>query len=389
MKKTLFFSALMLGALVLAGCQQKGTPETDSTKLWPAQEDESSEWGFIDQNGKMKVAAKYTQARPFSCNLALVFDGNDAKYLNNSGKVVSAGMPSSDSYNDFYFDVAIINDGGERAFMDKNFKKLFSPKFAELRNMSADGLAVFREKDEKLYGYCDKKGEIKIKASFDQAGAFAGGIAVVVSRNEETGEYRYGIIDTKGNFTYDYQKQPLNNLGEGLVAFQKDNDKWGIMDKKGKVVLDATYGRIMPFTNGLAQVKKFDGFKWGFVDTKGNEKIDVTYASVEPFYEDVAWVKKEGEDKRWELIDKSGNTKFELSKSQSPSSEYSYYRQGLCPIIGESKYEYINKKGETVYSWKPKFGGYYAPARKAAENPMRGTEFGPLFESYFELDNLK
>ena len=387
MKKTLFFSALMLGALVLAGCQQNGTPQTDSTKLWPAQEDESSEWGYIDQNGKMKVAAKYSDASGFSCGLALVYDGSDAKYLNNSGKVVSAGMPSSDSYNDFYFDVAVINDGGERAFMDKNFKKLFSPKFASLSSMSADGLAYFREKDEKLYGYCDKKGEIKIKASFDDADAFAGGIAVVVSRNEETGEYRYGIIDTKGNFTLDYQKQPLYNLGEGLVAFQKDNDKWGIMDKKGKVVLDATYGRIMPFTNGLAQVRKFDGIKWGFVDTKGNEKIDVTYASVEPFYEDVAWVKKEGEDKKWELIDKSGNTKFELSKSQSPRGNF---RQGLCLISGENKLEYINKKGDSKYSWKPKFGGYPAPARKAAENPMRGTEYGPLFEEYINfINNLK
>ena len=37
--------------------------------------------------------------------------------------------------------------------MDKNFKKLFSPKFASLGRMSADGLAVFREKDEKLKGY--------------------------------------------------------------------------------------------------------------------------------------------------------------------------------------------------------------------------------------------
>lgn len=384
MKKTLFFSALMLGALVLAGCQQNGTPETDSTKLWPAQEDESSEWGYIDQNGKMKVAAKYSDANGFSCGLALVYDGSDAKYLNTSGKVVSAGMPSSDSYNDFYFDVAIINDGGERAFMDKNFKKLFSPKFASLSNMSADGLAYFREKDEKLYGYCDKKGEIKIKAQFDDAYSFAGGIAVVVSRNEESGEYRYGIIDTKGNFTLDYQKQPLYNLGEGLVAFQKDNNKWGMMDKKGKVVLDATYGDIDPFTNGLARVKKFDGYKYGFIDTKGNEKIDITYASARQFYEDVAWVKKEGEDKKWELIDKSGNTKFELSKSQSP---FGNFRQGLCPIMGESKYEYINKKGETVYSWKPKFR---APARKAAENPMRGTEYGPLFEEYINfINNLK
>ena len=387
MKKSLFFSALMLGALVLAGCRQSGTPETDSTKLWPAQEDESSEWGYIDQKGNMKVAAKYTQAYPFSCNLALVYDGKDASYLNNSGKVVSKGMPSSDYYYDFYYDVARICDGGEYAFMDKNFKKLFSPKFESLGSMSAEGLALFREEDEKLVGYCDKKGEIKIKAQFDYAYSFAGGIAVVVSIDDKNGD-RFGIIDKKGNFTLDYQKQPLYNLGEGLVAFKKDNGKWGMMDKKGKEVLEATYGDIYPFTNGLARVEKFEGTKLGYVDTKGNVKIDLTYTGAYPFYEDVAWVKKEAG--KWELIDKSGNVKFELSKSQSPAGDYGYYRQGLCPISGEKKYEYINKKGETVYSWKTKSYNNYAPARNATVNPMRCTEYGPLFEEYINFKaNLK
>ena len=382
MKKSIFFAALMFGAFVLTGCDNGGTPETDSTKLWPAQEDESSSWGYFNgKDSKLAIRAKYNTVSPFSCGYALVQEDQDWKFIDKSGTVVSAKMPELESGivpSDFYYDVCRVMIDGNYAYLDKDFKKLTKQEFDVLGLMTKDGLADFSLKDESLEGYCDKDGNIVIKAKWNSAGTFMDGIAVVREDDESNGSSVYSIIDTKGNVLYE-QKDPMYNLGEGRVRFEKDNGKCGMLDKNGNEIVGATYGYIYPFTDGLAIVKHATNDKYGYIDTKGNEVIETQYADAEQCYEGVMWVRRFSNtgDGKWLLIDKKGNEKFELMKNQSPAS---IYHNGLALVRGESKYFYFDTKGEEKYSWK--VGGFPAPAKKM--NPMRGTEYAPIFEDYME-----
>jgi hypothetical protein len=52
-----------------------------------------------------------------------------------------------------------------------------------------------------------------------------------------------------------------------LIPHRK-GDKWGYIDKKGKMVIPAVYDGADIFSEGLARVE-VNG-KWGYIDTKGN-----------------------------------------------------------------------------------------------------------------------
>lgn len=389
MKKSIFFAALMMGAFMFTACDKGGTPETDSTKLWPAQEDEGTTWGYFNgSDAKLAVRAKYDQASPFSCGYALVREEQDYKFIDKSGTVVSNKMPELEGApDDFYFDVCLVRIDGVWAFLDKDFKKLTKQEFESLGEMTKDGLADFRLKDETLEGYCDKEGNIVIKAQWNGAGMFKDGIAVVREDDEKTNKSTYFVIDKNGKVLYE-QKDQMINLGEGRLAFQNDNGKWGMLDKNGNEIVGATYGSIAPFTEGLALVTHHSNGKVGYIDTKGNEVIEIQYAAGAQCYEGLIWVRRYNSngDGKWLLIDKKGNEKFELMKNQTPGyyGAYRFYHNGLALVTGESKILYLDKNGEEVYAWKlagnnNPFG--FAPAAKM-ENPMRGTEYAPIFNDY-------
>lgn len=387
MKKSIFFAALMMGAFMFTACDKGGTPETDSTKLWPAQEDEGTTWGYFNgSDAKLAVRAKYDQASPFSCGYALVREEQDYKFIDKSGTVVSNKMPELEGApDDFYFDVCLVRIDGVWAFLDKDFKKLTKQEFESLGEMTKDGLADFRLKDETLEGYCDKEGNIVIKAQWNGAGMFKDGIAVVREDDEKTNKSTYFVIDKNGKVLYE-QKDQMINLGEGRLAFQNDNGKWGMLDKNGNEIVGATYGSIAPFTEGLALVTHHSNGKVGYIDTKGNEVIEIQYAAGAQCYEGLIWVRRYNSngDGKWLLIDKKGNEKFELMKNQTPGyyGAYRFYHNGLALVTGESKILYLDKNGEEVYAWKlASNGGFPAPEAKVV-NPMRGTEYAPIFKDY-------
>ncbi|HIO50413.1 TPA: WG repeat-containing protein [Candidatus Poribacteria bacterium] len=61
---------------------------------------------------------------------------------------------------------------------------------------------------------------------------------------------------------YDY----VWSFHEGLCRFLKD-DKWGFIDKTGRVVIPLIYDYVEPFHEGLCRFLK-DG-KYGFIDKTG------------------------------------------------------------------------------------------------------------------------
>ena len=387
MKKSIFFAALMMGAFMFTACDKGGTPETDKTNLWPAQENEGTTWGYFNgKDSKLAVRAKYDAAYPFSCGYASVLEETDWKFIDKSGTVVSNKMPELDKNTipgDFYYDVCRVSIDGNLAYLDKDFKKVTKAEFDVLGNMTKDGLADFSLKDEDLEGYCDKNGNIVIKAQWNACGTFKDGIAVVREDDENSNKSTYYVIDKNGKVLYE-QKDPMYNLGEGRLGFRNDNGKWGMLDKNGNEILGATYGSISPFTEGLALVTHHSNNKVGYIDIKGNEVIEIQYADGEQCYEGLIWVRRYNSngDGKWLLIDKKGNEKFELMKNQAPAS---IYHNGLSLVRGESKMFYLDKNGEEKYSWKlASNGGYPAPAAKIA-NPMRGTEYGPIFEDYLRF----
>ena len=375
MKNFKFFFAALVGLVLLTSCDgDNGTYLTNKDKRWWAGEDGSSLIGFIDENGKMVISANYSGVYEFSCGWARVTEEGEKQFIDKDGKSVIPDPFPFDSY--FNFNRIRFEEDGLYGMYDENFKVVIPAEYKYLGPCTEDGLIWFSE-DGKEYGYLDKDGKVAIPEQFYDAFSFAGGIAGVQEKKGD--EYRYGIIDKKGNFLIDYQKKYLFNMGEGRVGFENaSTGKYGMMDKNGNEIVSAKYDEIWPFTCGMAQVKKND--KWGYINTKGEEVIPCRYVSVFYFYDDATFVRKNS-GSRIECINKKGETLFSLKEGEFLCTSFI---NGLA-LMNNSDWtqgRYINKKGETIYKWEESTSSMpekrLSPEQRNLEFIL-STEYGPLF----------
>jgi len=144
------------------------------------------------------------------------------------------------------------------------------------------------------------------------------------------------------------------------------NDKWGFIDKTGKVVVEPRYDSIDEFNDGYVAV--FQGSKMGFIDLTGNLVIEPQFeALVFGFDDGYAIVEK---DNVIFLIDTTGeimHSTIEKPEDFLTDEENSYFEEkwgflenseihdigtfndGLAPYQDEDrKYGYIKKNGEII-----------------------------------------
>lgn len=121
---------------------------------------------------------------------------------------------------------------------------------------SSDADDLFPIIENNKVGYINGRGEEIITPQFDVAG------------------YRNGFVSTYGNFYH------------GMAVVGIDGKK-GYIDRTGKWVIEPQFFDALPFSEGLAQVRIFDGGtrpgNWGYIDLTGKFAIDPRFASIEPF----------------------------------------------------------------------------------------------------------
>ena len=384
MKKSILFAGLLMVSAMFIGCNNDHSPETSTTKLWPAatiSKDaagiEKATWGYIDEKGQFAIQPAYTEANDFSCGYALVRVDTKAYFIDTKNNIQN--MPESEWMGTyFYFDHVRYMPSTLWGMLNNKFETVLQPAYYRLGEMSGDGLVAYKQNKDGKYGYINKSGDVKINPMYDEADAFDAGYAVVMMGNS------FGVINKSGEFTISLRETAMSNLGGERIGFyDKDNKKGGMMDAKGNIIVQAIYDAWngIGFTDGdLMAVKSGD--KWGFLDKNGKLKIATQYNYAMPFADDKAWVQR-AEGSNWETIDVNGKTLITLGKNEMPNGAW---RQGLCLVNKfneedySEEYRYINEKGNTVYSWKvsgannKNYNGgdddeYYAP-KKAAKRGM-------------------
>src|SRR5262249_2011203 len=103
-----------------------------------------------------------------------------------------------------------------------------------------------------------------------------------------------------------WRKNIMEN--EGLARWHKpdDNNIYGFIDTKGKLVIPFKYDDVTYFSEGLALVRK-GGKAWGFIDKKNKEVIAFSEKyDYHPFHDGRCLV-KETNGKYWGYLDKTGN----------------------------------------------------------------------------------
>jgi hypothetical protein len=80
---------------------------------------------------------------------------------------------------------------------------------------------------------------------------------------------------------------------------------WGFIDNRGRTAIAARYESALPFSEGLAAVKR-EG-RWGYIDRTGTEVIPMRYKTAQSFHKGVAIVDTGLPDHPIGLIDTSGS----------------------------------------------------------------------------------
>lgn len=199
----------------------------------------NGKWGYIDLSGNIVIEPRFKIAEPFSEGLAVVSEnGIKSGYIDLKGNYViepkyDMALPFSDGMAYVYPDSEGADPNNKRAYIGHDGNVIFQPNLNGYNyDLFSEGLAMIYNRDNLLYGYMNKKGEIVIETQFEKTMHFSEGLAAV--QNNNTCQF----IDVNGNIiisdrNYDFTR----SFSEGMAAVLV-NKSWGFIDKQGKLLID-------------------------------------------------------------------------------------------------------------------------------------------------------
>jgi len=221
-----------------------------------AQVEIEGKWGYIDKTGKVVIDPQFggdqypdfnvRESGVFKDGIANVRSGRQYLYIDHRGKII--GKCILECLSNFYEGLSVVQrlgaGGWLMGYMERNGVIAIEPKFGAARKFS-EGLAPVKYglkgyhdtylgvygTDKKLWYYIDKTGERAFQGDYVWAGYFSEGLAPV---GRDTGN-KTGYIDRLGRMVI---KARFDRAGsfKGGVARVLIGTKWGYIDKSGNYV---------------------------------------------------------------------------------------------------------------------------------------------------------
>ena len=231
-----------------------------------------------------------------------------------------------------------VKMGKEFQYVDAEGKIVINPQFSEA-TIFRNGLALVQTSSDKpQWGFIGEDGKFAVIANYKSATVFSEDMAWVVSENAAP-----GCINTKGELKFTLTNaEEVNTFSDGLAAFKEINEtgeeKWGFVDKEGKVKINAQFSDVGSFVDSKCPVSNIDG-KWGYIDKEGKLVINHQFDNAESFFNSSAVVKSGG---KAGLIDASGKFLInpQFSDMQSDGD--------LFLIEQDGKFGWTDKEGKII-----------------------------------------
>ncbi len=247
-------------------------------------------------------------------------------------------------------------------FIDEFGKPIFPTAFEKAEDFK-EGFAEVKLNGK--WGFINQRGEIVIKLQFYEVHSFSSGLSQVAFGPKE----KHGYIDSTGNFIIKPQFDNSSSFVNDR-AWVSLNGKWGIINKAGEFVLKPTYKDVKnvyehynqfssdyPYNyinsvinKEMYRDNKFTwtslNEKWGLVNKDGKVLIEHQYNDVKDVSEGFTWV-KQGEF--WGLIDSTGNYMIKpdernnLIYGSNPSiKSFCEFHNGLIRYQSKNMYGYMD-----------------------------------------------
>ncbi len=251
----------------------------------------------------------------------------------------------------------VIEENGLYGYIDKTGNTIIKPRFASAGSFS-EGVAPVREHG--TYGYIDTKGNYVVAPTFDLALPFNYGLAKVFVDGKPS------FIDKKGNntFSHNYKRiSDFNNRSFAIVV--TTTDKYGVIDKSGRLMIDTVFARINDYKNGIAVVtglnhnpypddrSKTAVYEKGVIDTLGNWIVNYgKYKVINDFINGYTKVElpvasQEDQHNNYGVIDSSGKYMFTVpSQTWTFDNSVCRYSQDIA-VVSINSFDSETKKARS------------------------------------------
>lgn len=368
-------------------------PEAEKLKILA----NNIEWhcGFIDENGKGRIAPRFTSARHFSEGLAAVQDGLRWGYISKDGAWTIT--PQFESAMPFAEGLAAVQFRDKWGFIDKTGAFVIKPSFPA-HDWDGDSIAPPQKFSEGVTVVCgidlkpcyvDRKGESAFSvpwaigaANFKEAHPFKEGLAAYPGKNYT----KYGYLNHAGKFSIKPAFDKVRPFSAGLAGVEVTSahdkaglqTKWGFINKQGILIAPPQFDEVGSFNESLAPVAKGAYInpergptpkiyisknpfgqelkaKWGFVDEKARIVIPSKFDGALDFSEGRAAVQV---GNKWGFIDHGGHIVVEPKFDQANS-----FCDGRALVKIDNKFGYIDRKGSLVIPTKFFLCGSFSEGR--------------------------
>ena len=232
-----------------------------------------------------------------------------------------------------------VKIGDNYQYIDNEGKIVIQSKFGAAGLFSDNGLALVKTLGEyPKFGYITDDGKYAIMPKYKYATDFNEGLAWVVTENEPP-----KAINSKGEIKIVLRDAEIvGTFHEGLAGFvilDNGEQKWGFVDKDGKIKINPQFYNVDIFSNGRCAVTNKDG-KSGYINTEGKMVINYQFDEAASFHENNMACVKLGD--KWGVIDENG--KYAINPQFSNIGfDGEYFR-----IEQDEKWGWCDKNGKII-----------------------------------------
>lgn len=267
------------------------------------------------------------------------------------------GKKSKSGLNLDYLPVQ-MSKGDSWSIIDKNGEEVVKEEYPADSKLSTirDGVYwVYSNEKYQLYSLDNPKKPVTDE-EFATATGFHAGVAVVGNPNQQI-----RIVNAEGKTVATLGKdikRCYEFTEDGYAIIRNTNDKEGIIDTKGNIVVAPAYADVQRPNEGLFLAKKDDDSKKVLIlDMKGQKQgeidTDKYYLLNEQFNESKIAVRAAGDtDAHTIILDKTGQKLFDIKKSKEEFRAAGYWDGHMVFSSGE-EIGVVDDKGEVII--RPKY----------------------------------
>jgi len=255
--------------------------------------------------------------------------------------------------------------GLEYQYIDQEGKIIINPQFTNASIFYSGSAVVQTSGSGNKWGFIDEKGKYIFPAVYKQVSIFKDGLAWVVNENASP-----NAINEKGDIIFNLPvAEHVRSFQEGYAAFSqlsadKVNEKWGFVDKSGKISVNPQFSNVENFSDGKCAVSNEEG-EWGYIDKSGNLIIPYQFNNAQSFHNGKAIVRS---------LAKVGVITSDGKYFINPQFQNMVYDDDRYLINQDGKFGWTDKDGKIIIN--PQFNNAYPFSGSALAPVQSGNNWG-------------